>query len=944
MTGVEAGDRAGYSVAGAGDVNGDGLADMIVGASFANYDGISRVGDAYVVFGRTSTTPVPLSQALAGTVGFAFHGVIPFGFAGTRVDGGGDVNGDGKDDVIIAAYLADLPDKNGAGQSYLVFGKTSGSTVYAPYIQSGSGGFAINGAAAGDNSGQDVAIAGDVNGDGKADLIVGANSAEVGAITDAGRAYVVFGKASGSQVELSSIASGAGGFVINGIAQQDYAGYSVSGGDVNGDGKADLIVSAPRRDPGGRTDAGAVYVVFGKTSTTAVNLSSVEAGTGGFVINGIDALDQAGYAVENAGDVNGDGREDIVIGAHYAEGQTGTSSVGEAYVVFGKTSTTAINLSSVANGAGGFIIHGIDEQDQMGYSVSGVGDVDGDGLDDIIVGARSAEGATGGNFTGESYVVFGKTNTSAVQATEIVAGSGGFVIYGSNAGDGSGHSVNGAGDVNVDGLDDLFVGAPFASPNGATSGEAYLIHGRPTTELRVGILDAQTASPITTATLFVQRTDAALGFQGAFSGLEGGDAVYETRLADSSDYIVRASAPGYLPTEALIVRPDLSSSPATFLSMNPDNNLLGTNTVRVRIVVLDENLQPTSARLLTGTAILRDTGVDIGLDPLFGEGEMIFLGVPSGALQVFVPNTANFSFTSQNITLGTGVTVDAQLNATITNPVPFRPAFSAQFNGPRVDLPGQIVGSVANTGPVTPGPLADALVLASNTSTGISIFARSVAGGTFVFPDVLAGPGEVRAFSPDGAIAGTIKPVDIVAGQVYGDQPATEDTAMEVALPNAGTGDTTNDSDFDGLPNSFENTYFDGSVPTNQRGPDDDPDGDGLTNFEEYVAGTDPTEVDSDGDGVEDGVELVLGANPTNASSVPVPPDPVWVDFGYGGALEVGTADKPYSDIQTAISAAPSSGALRIKGDVADVIGAPPQSAIAKPLTLEAFRGTIRIE
>ncbi len=276
-------------------------------------------------------------------------------------------------------------------------------------VAAGSGGFVINGIDIGDQSGYDVSGAGDVNGDGLADVIVGVPGADPNANSGAGESYVVFGKAHGTAVELADIFAvqgleGTGGFFIKGIDPNDNSGFSVSGaGDVNGDGVADVIVGAPGADPGGDIDAGESYVVFGKADGMPVELSDIAAGSGGFVINGIDAYDNSGRSVSGAGDVNGDGLADVVIGA-FGAAPGSNNAAGESYVVFGKADGTPVELSDVAAGSGGFVMNGIDMNDSSGISVSGAGDVTGDGLADVIVGAHAA-GPGGHNAAGGSYVL-----------------------------------------------------------------------------------------------------------------------------------------------------------------------------------------------------------------------------------------------------------------------------------------------------------------------------------------------------------------------------------------------------------------------------------------------------------------------------------------------------------------------------------------------------------
>ena len=289
----------------------------------------------------------------------------------------------------------------------------------------GTRGFEIQGDADGDATGFSVASAGDVNGDGSLDLVIGARFDDDGGFR-AGQAYVVFGKVGGlAAIDLASLAP-ADGFKIQGDTNNDYAGYNVaSAGDINGDGYDELIVGAPGGDDAGLA-AGEAYVIFGKASGFAnIDLSAL-APADGFIIQGDAAGDNAGISVSSAGDLNGDGYGDIVVGAHL--GDNGGANAGEAYVIFGKASGFAnVDLTTLAP-TDGFIIQGDAADDRAGCSVSSAGDINGDGYDDLLVGASTGDDA--GINVGEAYVIFGKAGGFANIDLTGLAPADGFVIQG----------------------------------------------------------------------------------------------------------------------------------------------------------------------------------------------------------------------------------------------------------------------------------------------------------------------------------------------------------------------------------------------------------------------------------------------------------------------------------------------------------------------------------
>lgn len=428
LVGPQSTQEFGISVATAGDLNGDGYSDVVVGAHLSSF-GQATEGAAYVYYGTVNGIGAAASLILeSNQAGAQF---------GCSVSTAGDVNGDGYSDLIVGARTWESAvGENNEGGAFVYYGSATGIASTPNVI--------LQTNQTSDNFGSNVACAGDINDDGFSDVLVGAYLAAYGS-TQEGVVFVYLGGAGGiSTVPVHRLERNQSFW---------HFGRSIAcAGDVNGDGYSDVIIGAPD-SPNVNSDAGQAFVYFGGFNALGATLNVAP----DQVLIGSTLLDGSfGWSVTCAGDVNGDGYSDVAVGAYY-DNQGGQAQEGTVWVFHG----AAAGLSTTA----AVVLQNNVTTGWLGRAVSTAGDMNGDGYGDLMVGAPLSE--AGEVDEGIVYLYFG--SATGLPATASMN----FQL--NNAGANVGESVCTAGDVNGDGYSDMIIGARIYG----TSGAAAIFHGGP---------------------------------------------------------------------------------------------------------------------------------------------------------------------------------------------------------------------------------------------------------------------------------------------------------------------------------------------------------------------------------------------------------------------------------------------------------------------------------
>ncbi len=430
--GLNAGDNAGISVSGGGDLNADGYDDIVIGAKNES-TAATTAGAAYVIYG--GTLPEEMSLDAADVI---LTGENAGDKAGRMVRIVPDLNDDGAADLLVASPSAD-PTGDASGMVYINFGGgSSGSLSGADVTFIGDYGYNYAGLGLG---------SGDFNGDGDGDVLIGAPGNDLGG-SNRGTVYVLYGPLVSGLMDAEDVSD-----ALTGQDNSDEAGTVLSSLDFNADGVDDVLVGVADNSDGG-TDAGSVYVVYGPvTGVAGLDTADLQ-------FTGESAADRLGVSVSHAGDIDGDGFADFITGATYDD-EAGLDA-GAAYVVGGgATMGGPIDEYAMVK------IIGSGSEDQFGAAAVGGGDIDNDGNDDLMVSAPFSGGTAD---TGSVYVFYG------MLAGTVSSADADASFYGDILDDQFGTSLAFVGDVDGDGNSAILIGASRKDTTGADAGGAYLMN------------------------------------------------------------------------------------------------------------------------------------------------------------------------------------------------------------------------------------------------------------------------------------------------------------------------------------------------------------------------------------------------------------------------------------------------------------------------------------
>ena len=435
FSGSNSGETFGSAVASSGDVNGDGIPDIIVGAPFRN----AFKGAVFIYLGgqTISSSPITLEGSQNGEK------------FGSSVSGGKDVNNDGCSDIIVGAFEHSSMSLTKNGRAYVYFG--SGSPPCPSSINSTFPDVILEGVVGNEQFGFSVAGMGDINDDQIPEILIGAPGSSI-ASSNPGHAYIFFG----SDSLLGSINASSANITLTGTVQGDRFGYAVSGGgDIDGDQVPDLAVGATIPSP--IAPFGAAYLFSGGGLNADRVASSAEV-----VFTGAAVNDQLGWTLTIMGDMNGDNLSDLAVGTRFPDGEKGA-----VYLFFSGSGFVSKN-TSLAD----VILTGINTGDQFGWVVADGGDINLDGVNDLIVGARLATSQNSSSLdTGVTYIFYGGPALLNKDASMADVELGGVALD-----DEFGYSVAGIGDTNGDGYPEIAVGARFSDNNPLIDNGAVYIY------------------------------------------------------------------------------------------------------------------------------------------------------------------------------------------------------------------------------------------------------------------------------------------------------------------------------------------------------------------------------------------------------------------------------------------------------------------------------------